>query len=124
MFYVWKSVMPTGLSALHELPARLDAGEARFIAGFVFVAIAAGAMWMLSRRAPGLAAAGLVYLIVVSPVLGIMQSGIQLVADRYSYLACISLAIGVGGAGLALSERSAWRRAIALGGVGAAIALG
>jgi hypothetical protein len=43
-------------------------------------------------------AALLVYAIFLGPVLGLTQTGPQLVADRYSYLACMPLALLCGGA--------------------------
>src|SRR6185295_14647501 len=52
--------------------------------------------FVLRKRAPGFVAALAVYVVIVSPVLGLFQSGIQLVADRYSYLSMVGLAIVAG----------------------------
>jgi len=41
------------------------------------------------RRRPWLLATWAVYVVIVAPVLGLAQTGPQLVADRYSYLACL-----------------------------------
>lgn len=95
VFYGWKTLAPTGLAALYELPVRIDWREPRWGASIGIVALAGvAAAWLVARgRAGAAAAALLVYTIVLSPVLGLAQSGIQLVADRYSYLALMSLAV-------------------------------
>jgi tetratricopeptide (TPR) repeat protein len=51
-------------------------------------------------------------LVVLAPVLGIVQSGPQLVADKYSYVSCIGWAVLVGGVMLSLwcSRRPAAKR--------------
>src|SRR2546427_9575073 len=56
----------------------------------------------LRRRVPGLPAVWLAYIVVLLPVLGIFQSGQQIAADRYTYLAGLGWAI-LAGAGLLFS---------------------
>lgn len=98
IFYLWKSVLPFGLSPLYELPL-LDDGWR-----WIFALAAAGVLAVTSGliavrwRWPAALACWVYYLIVLAPVSGIAQSGPQLVADRYSYLACLSWAILIGGA--------------------------
>lgn len=108
-FYVTKTVAPIGLSPLYELPHGLSPAEPRFLAayGLVLGLVIAGVA--LRRRAPGFAAAGAVYVVLVAPVLGVFQSGDQFVADRYSYLACIgwSVLLGMGLVRLAGPRRPA-----------------
>ena len=87
-FYVEKTVWPTGLGPCYELPYQLDAFEPRFVRAYVVVAVAGALVVVLRRKLPALAAAAIVYVVLLAPVLGIAQSGPQLVADRYSYLAC------------------------------------
>src|SRR5437762_10169908 len=53
----------------------------------------------------GLPAAWLPYLVVLLPVLGIFQSGPQIAADRYTYLAGLGWAI-LAGAGLLSCRRT------------------
>src|SRR5207247_2472805 len=62
----------------------------------------------LRRRVPGLPAAWLAYVVVLLPVLGIFQSGPQIAADRYTYLAGLGWAI-LAGAGLLSCWRSSRR---------------
>lgn len=75
-------------------------------------------IWLLRHRLPALAVAFGAYLLLVLPVLGIAQSGIQLVADRYAYLATVPLVLLAAGAGIRFGtsvEHRAMRGALALG---------
>jgi hypothetical protein len=96
-FYLWKTVVPASLSPLYELPYDFDAWMPLFLVCGVAVAAVSLALFMLRRRWPALVACWLYYLAVVAPVLGVAQSGPQLVADRYSYLSCLSWALLAGG---------------------------
>lgn len=98
VFYLWKSVAPANLAPLYELPPR-DVLMGPMLWGSAAAAgVIAWVAWRLRRRLPGLAAALIVYVIIIAPVLGIFQSGRQLVADRYSYLSCMGLAVLAGAA--------------------------
>jgi tetratricopeptide (TPR) repeat protein len=97
MFYLWKSLAPVRLSALYELPPHVATLAWIFIlSGVGFVAISI-VLFSLRRRWPAVLASWAYYIIILAPVSGIAQSGPQLVADRYSYLACLSWAVLVGG---------------------------
>jgi tetratricopeptide (TPR) repeat protein len=116
VFYLWKTVWPTGLAALYELPSSISPAEPRFLASLVVLAALIVAVLILARRHPGIAAAGACYAVLVSPVLGLFQSGIQLAADRYTYLATIPIAmlLAVAGARLAISPGATRPRPIVL----------
>ncbi len=98
MFYLWKTVWPVGLSAVYELPKEMSVHEPRVVAAMVTVVVLGVLAVALRRRVPGVAAALAVFVVVVSPVLGLLQSGIQLVADRYAYVSMVGVAVVVGGA--------------------------
>lgn len=124
VWYPLKTLAPTDLVAFVELPGEVRAGDARFALALVALAVVALALFALRRRAPALVAAALAYAVIVSPVLGLAQSGAQLVADRYSYLSGLPLVLAAGGAALALAlRRPAWSRGVALAGVVAVGAL-
>jgi tetratricopeptide (TPR) repeat protein len=97
-FYARKTLWPSGLAALYELPYRFDALEPRFVASAITVAFAGVAAFVFRRKAPGVAIALVVYAIVLAPVLGVTRSGPQLAADRYSHLSCMPFAILFGAA--------------------------
>jgi tetratricopeptide (TPR) repeat protein len=126
VFYIWKTQAPTNLSALYELPRRIDWSESRWWISGVIVLAATIAVLALRRRAPGLAAAVVLYAVLVSPVLGITQAGIQLVADRYTYIATMPLLIAAaGGVAAALGWRPLRTRRVAAGAAaGLAVVLG
>ena len=96
-FGIGKSIFPVQLSPLYELPLLDDAWKRLFVlAACGALAITLGLYWA-RRRWPAALACWVYYIIVLSPVSGIAQSGPQLVADRYSYLACLSWAVLIGG---------------------------
>jgi tetratricopeptide (TPR) repeat protein len=97
IFYLWKTIVPLNLSALYETPIHLTV---RYwltfaIAGVAFCAITA-ILWF-KQKWPSIRASWIYYVSILIPVLGIAQSGPQLVADRYSYLSCLSWAVLCGG---------------------------
>jgi tetratricopeptide (TPR) repeat protein len=93
VFYLRKTLWPTSLSAIYELPRNAPITETRFLLSAVVAIISAAAILILARKRPGLAVAFAAYLVLVAPVLGLFQSGIQLVAERYAYLSLIPLFI-------------------------------
>jgi protein O-mannosyl-transferase len=98
-FYLWKTVVPENLSPLYQLPPRFEALDGRFIAGAIATVSLTISFYLLRRRWPAGLAAWVYYGVMLAPVLGPAQSGPQLVADRYSYLPCLSWAV-LAGAGL------------------------
>ncbi|MBL8877618.1 MAG: tetratricopeptide repeat protein [Phycisphaerales bacterium] len=96
VFYVWKTLLPIGLSPFHEIDTPLKVASIRYLIPIGLVMLTAAALLIYRRRA-GLAiiAAG-IFVVVVSPVLGFLQSGRQEVAYRYSYLPTVAL-ITLGG---------------------------
>ena len=97
-FYVWKTLVPIRLSPLYDLPADLRFLDPRFLVPVVLVLAVAAFLFAKRRRFPAIAAAAAAYAIAVAPVLGFSQAGPQLVADRYSYLACLPFALLAGAA--------------------------
>lgn len=97
IFYLWKSILPANLSPLYELPYDFADWTAVFVLSAILaVAITLG-FFFARRRWPAGLACWIYYLVLLAPVLGVAQSGPQLVADRYSYLACMSWAVLIGG---------------------------
>src|SRR5213596_914811 len=103
-FYVWKMVVPVNLSPVYELPPTVNPGALPFILSYGLVLAITALVLVLRRRVPGLLATWLAYIVVLLPVLGIFQIGLQIAADRYTYLAGLGWA-NLAGAGLL----SCWR---------------
>ena len=98
-FSWWKSIWPAGLSPMYELPQRVDLGQARFLGALLAVATLTAALVLLRRWWPAGLAAWVQSVIVLVPISGVVHSGNQLAADRYSYLAGLGFAV-VAGSGL------------------------
>ncbi|MFH1143057.1 MAG: tetratricopeptide repeat protein [Candidatus Eisenbacteria bacterium] len=114
VFYVGKTLWPSGLVALYELPADMDPFAARYVLSYAAVVAGIAALIALRRRMPWLVVAAAAYAVVLAPVLGFAQSGPQLVADKYSYISCMSFAVLAGAGFLRLWERRGAGRWLAL----------
>jgi protein O-mannosyl-transferase len=97
-FYVYKTLIPAALSPLYEMPQRIDALEARFVAAYVGCVALATVAWATRRRWPGGTTLLVASIIIVAPMLGVVQNGPQIAADRYTYHAAPPLALLAAGA--------------------------
>ncbi|MBI5629426.1 MAG: hypothetical protein HY921_00930 [Elusimicrobia bacterium] len=96
-FYLRKTAWPSGLSPLYEKSFLLSPSP--FYLSAVFVLTLGAALMRLRKRWPWGFAAGIYYVLMLLPMLGLVKSGRQTVADRYSYLSCLGWAL-LPGAGL------------------------
>jgi len=106
-FYVKKTVFPVALLPLYQLRWDISALVGPAIVSGVVALVITAAVIALRRRAPYGAAAWAAYLLLLAPVLGIVRSGPQLVADRYGYLPGMTLAVLAGAGLLCLVRRGA-----------------
>jgi tetratricopeptide (TPR) repeat protein len=94
VLYLAKSVAPVRLLAYYPYPHEGYAGWQ--VAGAALLLIAASAFaWRERRRRPWLAVGWLWFLGTLVPVIGLVQVGQQAMADRYTYVPMIGLAIAV-----------------------------
>lgn len=107
-FYLWKTVVPIGLSPLYQLPTHVNPLEWQFVLSGAATMAISGALIVARRRWPAGLALWISYVVILLPVLGIVQVGPQIAADRYTYLSCLGWAV-LAGAGL-LTARRAWSR--------------
>ncbi len=87
VFYLLKMAWPSGLAAYYPFPPSRTPGY--LLEDFSAVGLTLAAFYFffrLRRKAPYLWAAWLYYLVTLAPVLGLIQSGSQAAADRYTYL--------------------------------------
>lgn len=111
VFYLLKTIWPFTLLPIYEIHLPINPFEWRFlISGVLVIALAALAL-ALRRRMPGFAAALACYAIILSPVIGLVQNGNQIAADRYAYLAMIPMMIALGGGASRLRLRAGNRAA-------------
>ena len=92
-FYVRKTVAPFGIWPLYEIAPEVNPFTRLNLVSVLAVTGLTATALLLRRRLPGLLAAWLAYAAMLSPVSGIIQSGPQVVASRYSYLPCLGWAL-------------------------------
>src|SRR5205807_6905995 len=109
-FYWWKTVVPVELSPLYEIPPHFSLSDPSIVAGVIATIILTISFYLLKNRWPAGLACWLYSIVVLAPVLGIVPTGPQLVADRCSYLCGLSWAILAGGGLLYFLRVSGQRR--------------
>lgn len=95
-FYLWKTIVPLGLSPLYQIPTLFIPWDWPYLVSGAAVAIITTVLFVSRRRWPAGLATWVCYFLMLAPVLGVAQSGPQLVADRYSYLSCMGWAVLLG----------------------------
>ena len=104
--YLGQMFYPAGLAVLYPHPGKnVPPWEAA--AALVLLAGISVAAMVLRRKRPYLLVGWLWYLLTLVPVIGLVQVGVQAMADRYTYLPQIGLATIIACAAADLSAR--WR---------------
>jgi len=91
--YVEKTLMPLGLSPLYQMPRHVDLVASMFIAAYASCIALALAAWMVRRKWPAATAALAAFVVITLPMLGLVQNGPQIAADRYTYHSGAALAL-------------------------------
>lgn len=109
--YLGKTILPRNLAVFYPIPLEIPLWKALAAAGLILVPTAL-AVWK-ARRAPWFLVGWLWFLGTLVPVIGIVQVGRQAMADRYTYIPSIGLALAIcwGIPSLVASRR--WRTALA-----------
>jgi tetratricopeptide (TPR) repeat protein len=116
--YFRKTLLPVDLAVFYPFPARVPAWPAAAAAtGALLLTAALLAMW---RRRPSLAVGWLWCLVSLAPMSGLMQVGLQGMADRYTYVPMVGPVLGVV---FALRGSGAWSPWLRRGAKLAAVAL-
>ena len=97
-FYLWKTIAPVNLAALYPMPSQVNAGSMPYIASGVCVVAAFMIAWSARHRWPAVTVAWVAFVVIILPMLGPVQNGPQIVADRYTYHASPALALLLGAA--------------------------
>ncbi|HYC49848.1 MAG TPA: tetratricopeptide repeat protein [Gemmatimonadaceae bacterium] len=104
VWYLWKTIVPTGLAPLYEMPERVNPLAPRFLLAYAGFAILCLALWRFRTRHAVIGAA-LAFVILIFPLLGVVQNGPQIVADRYTYHASPALGLLVAGSAAWIAGR-------------------
>ncbi len=91
MNYLGKTFWPQDLAVLYPLPGQVPISHA--ILAFIFLGCLSVLSIWLSRRSPFLVTGWLWFLGTLVPVIGLIQVGLQAMADRYTYIPSIGLSI-------------------------------
>jgi tetratricopeptide (TPR) repeat protein len=91
--YLRKLIWPSDLSPFYPYPASWPAWAVAVSAGLLLVLTVAASR--LRRSRPYLLTGWLWFLIMLVPVIGLLQVGLQSIADRYTYLPSIGLFIAI-----------------------------
>jgi tetratricopeptide (TPR) repeat protein len=111
--YLGMMFWPTDLAVLYPLPAQAQSVSA-VLALLVLCGVTTAA-FLASRRRPYILMGWLWYLVTLAPVIGIIQVGLQSMADRYTYIPSIGIALAaVWGMADAAEEWRRWRVLIPL----------
>lgn len=105
-FYLWKTLSPSNLLPLYEQRPNATPFDGDFVIGAALTLCITAAAIALRRRVPWFLAAWVIYVALLSPMLGLFQSGPQVVADRYSYLSCLPWAVLAGSAWMHIASRA------------------
>ena len=111
--YLWHTVAPLRLTPLDVLPANPVANPALMMVSLLTLMVLAIATWTMRARQPWLWATLVAYLALLAPAAGLMPSGQQATADRYSYLPGVVVAIAMAAAVAVWSRDRPSRRWIA-----------
>ena len=91
--YLWKTLVPFRLSPLYPLPHPFTPAEPVYVVSAVVAVTITATTIAVRRRHPWALTAWLCYVAIVLPVLGIVQAGPQIAADRYTYLSCLTWSV-------------------------------
>src|SRR5271169_3364410 len=89
--YIWKTIVPNALAVFYPYPASFPLWEV-CVSAFVLLFITM-VVWRQRTRRPYLLVGWLWFLGTLVPVIGIVQTGLQAMADRFMYIPMIGLLV-------------------------------
>ncbi|HWB61754.1 MAG TPA: tetratricopeptide repeat protein [Chthoniobacteraceae bacterium] len=104
--YLGKFFLPMRLAAIYPLPLGGKWPVAAVAASAVYLAVITGLVIGAARRLPYLATGWFWYLGTLVPVIGLVQVGVQSMADRYTYVPSIGLAVALAWGVCEIASRS------------------
>ena len=119
--YIWKAIWPLHLALIYPHPGRTLA-DWKPLLGAMLIIVVSSIAWVQRKRRPFIVTGWLWYLGTAVPIIGIVQVGVQVVADRYAYVPLIG--IFVIASWLLLPDGSTSDKSIATRGAVALVILG
>ena len=93
VLYLWKAIWPTKLAVIYPLQNQLPWAEVTMAA--IFLVFITWLVWHARRRCPYMLMGWLWFCGTLVPVIGLVQAGVQAMADRYTYFPLIGVFIVV-----------------------------
>ena len=93
--YIGKTFWPSNLAFFYPHPAEHLPFWQAVVASLILIAVSVGAI-MTAKRRPYITFGWFWYLVTLVPVIGIVQVGLQAMADRYMYIPIIGLSVMIG----------------------------
>ena len=105
--YLWRTIWPVDLTPVDPLALtpRTDLGV--IVTGAAVAALVSAAAWRWRRRFPVAAGSWAAYLLLLAPAMGLVPSGLQATADRYTYFPAVALSTALADV---LNRATAWLR--------------
>ncbi len=114
VLYLWKMIWPVNLAIFYPLPLTEPNGLTVIGAFLLLVALTALAFWRRKHQ-PYLLVGWLWFLVMLVPVIGVIQVGLQSMADRYAYLPSIGLFIALAWGMASFATHSSAKQTIVAG---------
>lgn len=92
--YLLKTVYPVGLAPFYPHPGASWSWGAVTVSSAVLLCLSVG-VWLLRGRSPAAGVGWWWFVVLLLPVIGLFQAGVQASADRYTYLPLVGLFVGV-----------------------------
>jgi tetratricopeptide (TPR) repeat protein len=93
--YLWRTLWPVGLTPLDPLALNPRTEPFAIALGLGGIVLASAAAWRWRREMPVVAGAWPAYLLLLVPAMGLVPSGLQATADRYTYMPGVALSVAL-----------------------------
>jgi len=111
--YMWMTLWPVSLSPFYLHPGNILGNSLAYVTSLLLVLAITLCCVLLRKRNPVLMASWSIYLITLLPVLGLVQGGLTEIADRFTYVPGLPLALLISLGIIALTAKlSASRMAV------------
>jgi hypothetical protein len=115
-YYLLKTIWPSGLVPLYPFPIQISVGFEYIVSFIAVTGLTLLSLWLWVKKKRIFLIVWLSYIVMLSPVLGIVQTGGHAVANRYTYLPLLGpfLLLWIGVERMWTKTDETWRRRVPL----------